>query len=136
MENIFTESDQSVVFPANWWVIALDKHRYYQRVSGQGLKAVDFLAIDDDFGLVMIELKNYRGEPVPADLSATLEQKCLDTERLIRIVNKYLDRKLYYRIFYKWLHWHYVCDREWVFWERAADCIRQHRVLRLCDIQE
>lgn len=135
MTKIFTESDQTVSFPSDWWVIKLDEHRYYRRLSGQGLKAVDFLALHDDFGLMLIELKNYHGRPVPADLGLTMEEKSADTARLIHIVNRYLQRKLYYRIFFSWLKWYRICDREWIFWYKAQQQIEKGNTVKLLDVQ-
>lgn len=135
MTNIFTESGQKINFPSDWWVVKLDEHRYYQRLSGQGLKAVDFLALHEDYGLILIELKNYRGATIPSGLTETMEEKCTDTARIISVINRYLMRKLFYRIFFLRLKWYRVCDREWTFWAQAQECLDKDRVLRLLDVQ-
>jgi len=116
-------------------VLAVDKHQYYKRVSGQGLKCVDFLALDEQFGLVMIELKNYNGHPIPSDLREIFAAKVKDTKQLIRVINKYLGRQWYYKLLFKKLKWHRICPSEWKYWEKCEQLINDGKVICLLDTQ-
>ena len=135
MANIYIESEQTIIFDDSWKVIAIDKHKYYRRLSGRNMKCVDFIAISNDWGLVMIELKNYHGKTPPKNLSIIAKKKCRDTETLIRVVNKYLSRQWYYRIFFKKLKWRRICNKEWALWSDALEYIDNGKVLRLLDVQ-
>ena len=57
----FIESDLTFDFPASWRVRAFDDHHFYQAISGQGLKAVDFLVLHPDGQLWLMEVKKLKG---------------------------------------------------------------------------
>lgn len=63
-------------FPAAWEVVKFDACGFYvrrfQSVCG-GAKAVDFLAVDDERSLWMIEVKDYRVDPRPLPLDLPLD---------------------------------------------------------------
>jgi len=96
---------------------------------------VDFLAIDDCFGLVMIELKNYHGQPIPENLEEIFAAKVRDTKQLIRVINKYLGRQWYYKWIFKKLGWTWLCPKEWQFWFECELCVNEERVICLLDTQ-
>lgn len=132
----YQEARQFVRFPDNWRVIRLDQHRYYQRISGKGLKAVDFIAVDDDMGLILIELKDYHTDQVPQEdvLEHTANRKLQDSIKVIRIVYQALYRQWYFRwIFLKW-KWYRLCPEEWLVWRDAMSCIEEGNYLLLMDI--
>jgi len=134
-KNTFQESQQTVQFGEGWNVLAIDRHHYYQRVSGKGLKCVDFIALSPDMGLVLIELKNFGGRTIPEDLEDIHKQKTADAKRLIRIVNSYLERQLYYRVVFKFLGWTSLCPKEWQIWSEAQLAINNGKCISLMDIQ-
>lgn len=103
------EGSQKILFPSTWQVVKVDQHPYYRQVSGQGLKSVDFLALDPEWGLYFIELKDYRHQlsvEEKADLQEVFEEKLEDSKLLIRSVYAMLHKKWYYKIClrYEWLY--------------------------------
>lgn len=116
----FTEREVEVLFDNEWTVIKLDEHRYYRRLSGQGIRGVDFMSVHPIFGLVLIELKNYTdgADSIPEGLHKVMEAKQHDTLRLIRIINAYYQRQLYFRLL-KMLNWDYLYPKEWKIWMQA-----------------
>ena len=54
----YIEREVELMFDNEWKVVKFDEHRYYRRLSGYGLKAVDFLAIHVEMGVAFIEMKN------------------------------------------------------------------------------
>lgn len=129
-KNKYTESGLTFVFPPGWWVRRYDKHTYYQGLSGQGLKAVDFVAMSPDGYIWLIEVKNYRrrrspaGEFVPvlktaSQLGTQLWQKTSDTLLAMRAFYAYYRRSWLFRLaepLLLRLQWNQV-DR--VFWTKA-----------------
>ena len=130
----FVEGDLHFHFPAHWGVRKYDQQRFYQRMGGMGLKAVDFLAIDPSEGgrLYLIEVKNYRtriregmvfeaplkGEDVLAEAIAT---KYDHTIRAIRAIQVFYQRQWLYRLvralLLKTSWWQY----DTVFWAHANE---------------
>lgn len=103
-------------------MIKLDEHKYYKRLSGKGLKGVDFIATCPINGLAMIELKNYtQGKPsIPAELDLIMIAKRKDTIRLIKIVNQYFQRQLIFRIYKRF---GLFGSPEWKIWMEALNHI-------------
>ena len=133
------EGRQEIRFPKTWQVIKVDDHPFYRQVSGQGLKSVDFLALDPDWGLYFIELKDYRHRLSPeekVDLEGVFEEKLEDSKRLIRSIYAMLYKKWYYRLClrYQWLY-PLVPNRSKV-WIEAYACIKSGRILYLVDVGE
>jgi len=106
----FTESGLVFTFPKNWSVIKSDDHRFYNYVSGTGLKSVDFIALDGTKHMYLIEVKNYKDrfedngrtamEPIlanPKDFTKKIIQKFEDSLQLIRVIHKYYRRKFWFR---------------------------------------
>ena len=68
----FLESDIHFEFGENCLVKKFDEHRYYNILSGSGLKGVDFIVLYQFRQLVLIEAKNYKQRsfsPVPPDVT-------------------------------------------------------------------
>ncbi|MEM8583839.1 MAG: hypothetical protein AAGF87_06200 [Bacteroidota bacterium] len=134
MSRQFIESDLPFTFPPDHWVRAFDEHRFYKAISGQGLKAVDFAVLPPTGPLQLIEVKNYHprldaeGAPYPVNwptVDQLVEQligKYEDSQRIIRIVNSYYQRKWYFRVqlhlaSYLPVIW---SDSDLLFWTSAA----------------
>ncbi len=136
----FIESDLIFNFPASWKVRAFDDHRFYQAISGKGLKAVDFLILHPNGSLWLMEVKNYvprkdaGGQihpidlPEPAYLSQQLAEKITDSQRVLKVINLYYRRKWYYR-FRLWCSSWYpfaLPDSDLLFWTKAAKRSDEH----------
>ncbi len=107
---IFSESGLTFKFPENWLVFKYDKHRFYKGLSGQGLRAVDFLAIKNLEKLVLIEVKNFEDRFEKDGVNPThyffenqesffdaFVDKFEDSVRGIQIIHKYYQRKWWFR---------------------------------------
>jgi hypothetical protein len=119
-KKIFREREVEVIFDDEWTVIKLDEHRYYRRISGQGIKGVDFLAVHENFGLVLIEMKNYKYgiESIPEDVDDRMIEKRKGTLRLINIIHHYYQRQIYFRLLTS-LGWRCLFPKEWSLWIQA-----------------
>ena len=107
----FTESGLIFRFSRNAVVQKYDEHRYFRRLSGSGLKGVDFLSIFDRSELVLIEVKNYRiryKEKPPTEIYHILQHpeilaekilaKAADTLQMIRVVNKFYRKSRWHNL--------------------------------------
>lgn len=132
----YTEGNQLISFPESWQILRLDQHRYYIRISGKGLKAVDFIAIDEQFGLVLIEIKDYSTAALPKepDLKQIAEQKRTDSIKVIQIIYQALYRQWFFRWIFLRFGWHRLCPEEWKIWAKAKECIDSGKHLFLMDI--
>lgn len=113
----FVEREVEAIFDKDWLVIKLDEHRYYKRLSGKGVRAVDFLAVHSEFGLVMIEMKNYlKGKTsIPSDIDLVMLNKKKDTLRLISIINMYFKRQWYFRLI-TFIGIERLYPKDWLIW--------------------
>lgn len=130
------EGNQHITFPDEWKVIKLDGHRYYKRISGLGIKAVDFIAIDPDWGLFFIELKDYPAladVPTHSSQHRMLQSKLQGSIKLIKTVNKALGRQWYYRLIFLRLRIYKLCPYEWQIWKEAEECIAHDRYIIIGD---
>jgi hypothetical protein len=106
----FTESGLQFSFGPQWAVKQYDAHRFFQGLSGAGLKGVDFIATDGE-RLLLVEAKNYRpqahlrqSDPLAAVLAApeafaaAIAQKAADTLRGIAAIGGYYERKWLFRL--------------------------------------
>ncbi|CAH1002077.1 hypothetical protein LEM8419_02994 [Neolewinella maritima] len=106
----FLESDLEFTFPEDWIVRRFDRTAAYRSVSGHGLKGVDFLCLVGEGDLWLIEVKNFRlraGRHAivrrnPEGLAAQVGKKFVDTKRLIRIVNRAIQRTWYTGVLRWW----------------------------------
>lgn len=136
MSFFWIEGQQEVCFPNDWQCIKLDEHRYYKRISGQGIKCVDFLALHPSWGLYLIELKNYPKNtslPTEEKHQSTLLIKKEGSIKLIKTVNAALRRQWFYRIFFLKLKILRFCPDEWLTWYQAEQFIKVNKVLVLGD---
>lgn len=130
------EGQQSVGFPSSWYGIKLDEHRYYKRISGHGIKCVDYLIIDPDWGLYLIELKDYpKGVkvPLPKQHHTTLLAKREGSIKLIKAVNKAFRRQWYFRMVFLKLKLYSLCPSEWLIWHHAEECLIENRITVIGD---
>lgn len=130
----FIESDLPFTFPPDHLVRAFDEHRFYKALSGKGLKAVDFAVLPPEGPLQLIEVKNYHprhdneGIPYPVvhpsvdELVNQLLEKYHDSQRILLVVNKYYNRKWYFRsqrTLARYVPVLYT-DSDLLFWTKAA----------------
>ncbi|MEL6832543.1 MAG: hypothetical protein AAFP77_06110 [Bacteroidota bacterium] len=135
---LFIEGDLHFHFPAHWGVRKYDQQRFYKRMGGMGLKAVDFLAIDPADGghLYLIEVKNYRtrvreGMVFKAELkeqeelAEVVSTKYAHTLRAIEGIEVYYHRKWWYRVLKSMLlrskRWQY----DTIFWTHVFELTNQ-----------
>lgn len=117
----FDESDYQFEFSDQWKVLKYDSHPYYKIVSGRSFSGVDFAGIIDNH-LYLMEIKNfyqYNQNGQIEDISIFCEdmkEKFLDTIDLIRIIQKYHERKWTYRLFYKVVESYPSLHLDWWFW--------------------
>ena len=121
-QKIFVEREVQANFDKEWGVIKLDEHRYYKSVSGLGLKGVDFIAVHPSFGLVLIEMKNYKNgkDSIPVELSDLMVQKRKGTLKLINTIYKYYQRQFYFRLII-YIGWKFLYPKEWLIWLQAKE---------------
>ena len=132
----FIESDLRFTFNQDWVIKKYDNHVYFKILAGHGLKGVDFIGIYKKQFLYLIEVKNYKQRdysPVPANwidlsgdvppLALTFIDKIDDTLRLIRVVDRALKRKWWFRIlsFVKDLMGDTRLNKDWKFWRKVYD---------------
>ena len=140
MYNSFIENKQIIQFGEDWGIIKLDEHRYYKRISGMGVKCVDFMALHADWGLFLIEIKDYTiydDSELPSKemLQNILASKKSGSIRLIKIVNQALQRKWYYRWIFQRLKWYKYCPREWIVWDNALTCVLENRITMIAEMK-
>ena len=113
----FIEREVELLFDTDWEVIKLDEHRYYKSLSGQGLKAVDFIAVHMEMGIAFIELKNYQQgkDSIPVELDKVMKEKRDDSIRIITVINKYYQRQWYFKLL-SWIGWSALFPKEWKTW--------------------
>ncbi|WP_116105388.1 hypothetical protein [Lewinella sp. IMCC34191] len=108
--NTFIESDLRFEFPENWSVRKFDQTAAYRSLSGFGLKGVDFLCLAPAGDLWLVEVKNFqrrlgraftprRG---PDHIAKQVGKKFVDTGRLIRLMDRAMQRRWYGRLLWLW----------------------------------
>ena len=103
-----------------------DAHRYYRWLSGQGFKGVDFVAIDPNRQLFLLEVKNYRENlPSVEDVAEMYCKKIEGSLRIVSILQKYFLRKRMYRWLHTLIKKYPQWFGEWGFWTEIADLIDQ-----------
>lgn len=120
----FQESNIDFSFPSAWAIRKYDDHRFYQGLSGYGLKAVDFVMLLPDGRLCLMEVKNYLPRTGtsgqvhaverkrPKKLATSLAKKYADSRRAINVIQKYYNSKWYFR-------WRYAVGRYFAFRYRS-----------------
>lgn len=128
--NTFAESDLVIGFPDSWTVRPFDRTAAYRSVSGHGLKGVDFLALDEQDGVWLIEVKNFRRRDErtrmlrrdPAALARHVGTKFADTRRLIRIMRRAMERKWWIGVVLWWegIRGRGAKESHYGFWREVA----------------
>ncbi|MEM9850058.1 MAG: hypothetical protein AAF847_19360 [Bacteroidota bacterium] len=156
----FVESNLRFVFNTQWKVRKYDAHPFYQAMSGVGMRAVDFVGINEHGSLFLLEVKNYRNRPerelerTLAKISApqppladALFQKIKETKAGIRVIGTYLNRKWWYRMLFFVLNrarfQAFLLRKDRLFWMQAnrilntkAESVRCILHLELPDVLE
>ena len=108
------ESNLHFTFPPDWIVRKFDDTAAFRSVSGHGLKGIDFLCLVGTDELWLIEVKNFyrRGKRKlaprrdPRALADHVGRKFSDTQRLIGIVRRAMQRQWYVRLLLRYYTWH------------------------------
>jgi hypothetical protein len=134
----FQESDLSFYFGPGWLARKYDDHHFYSRLSGAGLKAVDFITISKDNQLVFWEVKNFsrrkpalNHDPVQKiidekeDFVQDMSQKVKDTFRALNAIHGYYRRKWSFHP-RRWSMLYLEHSRQnWYFWFKAHELAAQ-----------
>ena len=128
----FQESDLFFNFGPEWMARKYDKHRFYSRLSGVGLKAVDFITISNDNQLVLWEVKNFSRreaahshDPLKriieqeSEFSSAMGQKVKDTFTALSAIHQYYRRKWSYRLRHWSMSYLQTLRTDWYFWLKA-----------------
>lgn len=131
----FYESDLTFTFPDDWVVRKFDKTVAYQSLSGHGLKGVDFICLEGEAALWLVEAKNFRRRDQryravrrrPAALAGQVATKFADSQRLINIVYRSLQRRWSTRFLLWWYHFHLRPrpTKTYWFWAEAERRLRE-----------
>lgn len=132
----FNESGLDFEFDDSWVVKKYDDHRFYKRLSGVGLKAVDFIGIWKEEILVLIEVKNYKIRyqdlkqlPIqnilndPDQLSIAIINKVEDSLSAIDAIHTAYCRKWWYRLFLPFINLFKKSSADWPFWTMVHNLI-------------
>ncbi len=128
----FQESELSFYFGPNWLARKYDSHRFYSRLSGAGLKAVDFITISSEGQLVLWEIKNFSRrkpelshDPIQKIIEEKeafiqdMSQKVKDTFTALNAIHGYYRRKWSFR-FRSWsMSYLKHSHQDWYFWLKA-----------------
>ncbi len=144
----FIESDICFKFGADCFVKKFDDHKYYNILSGSGLKGVDFILINKVGKIHLIEVKNYKRRkqsPVEPDVSDIVAspfplaqhfvEKINDSLRLIRVVNQYHKRKWWVKallLFENFFPSSFEENQDWYFWILIEKIINNNKNDLIC----
>jgi hypothetical protein len=129
----FEESECTFTFSKEWEVIKYDSHDFYRTVSGRSFSGVDFAGMFKD-KLYLIEVKNFyqynkTGKIEGVDqFCVEMKEKFLDTLDLIRIIQKYHNRKWSYKMFYGLVESYPKLHYTWWFWTYMNNYILDGKV--------
>ena len=132
----FIESGLHFRFGEGWVIKKYDAHRFYQGLSGSGLKGVDFLGILGE-ELYLFEIKNFRrrhdwqaDNPLntvlaqPAAFTESMAYKVEDTLLAIDAIWQYYHRKWLFRRLLPAFRLLPPTNGDWRFWARAHDLMQ------------
>ena len=122
-----------------WQVIKYDEHPYYKKLSGKGLKGVDFIGIYKQEKVVFIEVKNFRDkhptreEPFKVltetkSFINSIGDKLEDTFRAVTAIQAYLKRRWWYRVYIscqQYLPQKWFLRQDWLFWHQVFHLAQQ-----------
>ena len=120
-ETYFEESEHNFTFSKDWKILKYDSHPFYKIVSGRSFSGVDFAGFYKD-KLYLIEIKNFYQYGKSGSIEDVnefcreIKEKCLDTLDLIRIIQKYFQRKWTYRLFCRLVMAYPNLNMTWWFW--------------------
>lgn len=133
----YIESGLHFHFSPGWVVKKYDAHRFFQGLSGTGLKGVDFIATDGR-RLLLCEAKNYRRRQAwqqenpldailgqPEAFAEEMAQKALDTLLGIDAIWRYYQRKWLFRLLSPLLLRLSPNGRDWQFWAHVHRLARE-----------
>lgn len=137
-KTIVQESNLEFTFSSEWYIKKYDTHPFYLSISGEGLRAVDFIGIHPNGDWWLMEVKNYRNrrntEQIRIDknmegdmpiLFQTVQQKILDTQAGVQAIGTYLERKWWYRWRYYLLNrfgWQKkLLQKDRMFWMKLSE---------------
>ena len=140
----FIESGLEFHFNGEWNVQKYDAHRYYQGLSGAGLKAVDFIGILRDRKVVFLEVKNYRirfsalSEPPiqpilndPGLLAGAVARKVEHSLLAIDAIRQAFQRRWSYRLFFPFIRNWPRLNTDWTFWSRVYDLVQDSQNIQV-----
>ena len=136
----FNESGLEFEFDDSWVVKKYDDHRFYKRLSGAGLKAVDFIGIWKGEILALIEVKNYKIRfqdlkqlPIqnilndPDQLARAIIKKVEDSLKAIDAIHGAYCRKWWYRLFLPFINLFKKSSADWPFWTTVHNLINDEK---------
>lgn len=128
----FSESNLEFQFPEYFGLRRFDTDRFYKKISGLGLKGVDFIFIDprDDGHLYLMEVKNYETRITAdgvfnselkqiEDFSKTIAAKYWHSQRAIRVIQIFYERKWWYLLLRFMLKKSLQFQLDMVFWTKV-----------------
>lgn len=127
---MYIESNLEFVFDDRWQVLKYDDHPYYRILSGRSFSGIDFAGIFENEQLYLIEVKNFfqfenKGKIENIEeFVLEIKEKILDSVDLIRIIQKFHQRKWTYRLFAKLVMRFPSLSRDWWFWTRMHELIQ------------
>lgn len=126
------ESDLTFHFGTRWMIRKYDEHRFYSRLSGAGLKAVDIISIYKKRQLILWEVKNFkdrkpnlRHDPLqeiteaPDQFIQEMAAKVKDTLRALKAINGFYKRRWLFFLQKLLLPIVYLPSFDWYFWQMA-----------------
>lgn len=139
----FIESGLHFRFSEQWVIKKYDAHRFYQGLSGSGLKGMDFLGILEE-ELFLFEVKNFRRRQLwqrenpldavmfePAAFAEEIAFKVEDTLLGIDAIWQYYNRKWLFRRLLPAFRLLPVTDNDWRFWARAYSLMQKPEQVRV-----
>jgi len=126
----FSESNYEFTFDDRWQILKYDDHPYYRILSGRSFSGIDFAGIFENEHLYLIEVKNFYQYDNDGEISNVdkfvieIKEKILDSIDLIRIINKYHQRKWTYRLLVKLVMRLPNLNRDWWFWTKMHQLLQ------------
>ena len=133
-ETYFEESEHNFTFSKDWKILKYDSHPFYKIVSGRSFSGVDFAGFYKD-KLYLIEIKNFYQYGKSGSIEDVnefceeMKEKFLDTLDLIRIIQKYFNRKWTYRLFCRLFMSYPNLNTTWWFWTMMDQKVEEQAVV-------
>lgn len=124
----FYESEFVFEFDANWVVKKFDEQKVYRKLSGLGLKGVDFIGVNKSGALLLMEIKFYRQEtPENKEIAEVFSKKTSDTAKAIQLIKSYLVGKWWFSLFRPFYLRFYHRLGDLAFWTKVIDSFDQEK---------